>query len=102
MQLRKQRTPLQDLEGIGGSRLQLECKLADVPIAGGTEVPLAACPMLDPETPDRSKAPCWWARVDAAACPSAQSPKNVQLFLERNGQQAPFGTRVIARCATTH
>ena len=81
--------------------LQLDCKVADAanPGSGAASAQLAQCPMVDATTPDTSAAPCWWAKIDEANCPTAAAPTHVELTIERNGELAPFGTHIEARCA---
>ena len=83
--------------------LQLLCDVSDAPTAtsSAAETVLPRCPMTGPTTPDTSTTPCWWAAVDAAACPSPISSTNMKLVVERNGVQPPIGTHVVARCATS-
>jgi hypothetical protein len=82
--------------------LQLNCEVSDAPTATSTatEQVIARCPMKDATTPDTSTAPCWWAAVDVAACPSTISVTNIKIVVERNNAGPPIGTHVVARCAT--
>jgi hypothetical protein len=82
---------------------QLACHVADVRFSGTaneTEKAIPRCRMVSAETPDTtgtsSDRPCWWVTPNTDKC--STSPTQLELKIERGGDDAPIGTSVISRC----